>query len=439
MLTLKGETDDFRVTLRVPNLVMHKLYVERIQRMLLPEPDDRDHGRWAAEQVYKGDVAVKKSLGWTKKSAFINRQHDLSFLKQWISEEPDNLLFIFGPKSSGKTTLLSHFIEQNMPDNRYDIKHFNLREIFIVNYQHFIQTFFSIDYSKSKEDVKERWQYNLKVFNLTVDTLKGLEEKSLDPFAVMKQELQKTAEKGIRSVIIIDELQALEGIYLNGQRELLKELFNFFVAMTKESHLCHVMIASSDGYFIERIYNDSKLKKTSRFLEVEYLAKDDVMFWLGDLPGQSKINNLNLADVQKEAIWETFGGSCWEINEFLSDLLRVAQGGMVRQEDFDGLIAGKKVATRSMFVDYVGLFKDKRKLFFAIHAAAEQGNFEETDLESLVSKGVYDATSLRQELAELVRQNFLAYNPVTAIYSLQGKSMEHGLRMFVEKMQNRLA
>ncbi|MEA3477172.1 MAG: ATP-binding protein, partial [Bacteroidota bacterium] len=244
------------------------------------------------------------------------------------------------------------------------IKHFNLREIFIVNYQHFIQAFLGIDYSKGKEDVKERRQYNLKVFNLTVDTLKGLEVKSLDPFSVMKKEMQKTADKGVRPVIIIDELQALDGIYLNGQRELLKELFNFFVAMTKESHLCHVMIASSDGYFIERIYNDSKLKKTSRFLEVEYLTKDDVMFRLGDLQGQSKIKNLDLSDVQKETIWDTFGGSCWEINEFLSDLLRVAQDGTVQQEDFAELVAGKKVATRSMFVDYAGLFKDKRKLFF---------------------------------------------------------------------------
>ncbi|MEA3477171.1 MAG: hypothetical protein U9R60_03260 [Bacteroidota bacterium] len=81
----------------------------------------------------------------------------------------------------------------------------------------------------------------------------------------------------------------------------------------------------------------------------------------------------------------------------------------------------------------------KENFFFAIHSAAEKGSFEETDIESLVLKEVYDETSLRRELAELVRQNFLAYNPVTAIYSLQGKSMEHGLRMFVEKMQNRLS
>jgi len=370
------------------------------------------------------------------KPPFINRKNEISFLRSWIAETPKNVLFIFGPKSSGKTTLLSRFIDHNMPDSRYDIKHFNLRKIFIVNYQYFLQAFFGIDYSKSKEDVKERRQYNLKVFNLTVETLKGLEEKSLDPFAVMEKELQKRAAQGIRPVIIIDELQALEGIYFNGQRELLKELFNFFVAMTKEAHLCHVVIASSDGYFIERIYNDSKLKKTSKFLEVDYLLKKDVQFWLDDLVEHSAIETFALTDTQKEQIWDTFGGSCWEISAFLGDLLLVAREGGIPDDKFTNLIEQKKITFRSMFVEYAGLFKDKRALFFAIHeAAADNGCLEETDLESLVEKEVYDETGLRQELNELVRHNILAYNPVTAVYSLQGKSMEHGLRMFVEKMQ----
>ena len=44
--------------LKVPNLVMQSLYVERVQKMLLPEPDDRDDGKLAAEKVYqKGDMA----------------------------------------------------------------------------------------------------------------------------------------------------------------------------------------------------------------------------------------------------------------------------------------------------------------------------------------------------------------------------------------------
>ena len=60
---------------------------------------------------------------------------------------------------------------------------------------------------------------------------------------------------------------------------------------TKESHLCHVVIASSDGYFIERICQDSKLKKTSELMEVKYLQESDVMGWLSDLKTYSKITD----------------------------------------------------------------------------------------------------------------------------------------------------
>ena len=58
VLTIAGDTEDMEVILKVPNLVMQGLYVERIQRMLLPEPDDRDDGSDAAKLVYqKGDMS----------------------------------------------------------------------------------------------------------------------------------------------------------------------------------------------------------------------------------------------------------------------------------------------------------------------------------------------------------------------------------------------
>ncbi len=51
ILTLNGETDKGNLRLIVPNLVMRKLYVERLQEILLPEPVERDAGVLAAKQV----------------------------------------------------------------------------------------------------------------------------------------------------------------------------------------------------------------------------------------------------------------------------------------------------------------------------------------------------------------------------------------------------
>ena len=57
VLTIKDLTDNGEIALKVPNLVMRKLYVERLQTMLLPAPSERDDGILAAKQLYqKGDM-----------------------------------------------------------------------------------------------------------------------------------------------------------------------------------------------------------------------------------------------------------------------------------------------------------------------------------------------------------------------------------------------
>ena len=126
--------------------------------------------------------------------------------------------------------------------------------------------------------------------------------------------------------------------------------------MTKESHLCHVIIASSDGYFIERIYSDCKLKKTSTFLEVDYLAKDDVYYWLNNLEKESAINRYTLTPVQIDLIWETFGGSCWEIIRFLGNLLMRANDGKVPDTVIEEERQKVLIQMRSLYADYAKLF-----------------------------------------------------------------------------------
>jgi hypothetical protein len=58
VLTIAGLTDAGEVSMTVPNLVTKRLYVERLQLMLLPEPADRDDGASAAKRLYQtGDMA----------------------------------------------------------------------------------------------------------------------------------------------------------------------------------------------------------------------------------------------------------------------------------------------------------------------------------------------------------------------------------------------
>ncbi|QTA82023.1 AAA ATPase-like domain-containing protein [Desulfonema limicola] len=57
VLTMKEETSEGKISLKIPNLVIRGLYAEQICEMLLPEPVERDEGKFAAEKLYqKGDM-----------------------------------------------------------------------------------------------------------------------------------------------------------------------------------------------------------------------------------------------------------------------------------------------------------------------------------------------------------------------------------------------
>ncbi|MBF0468902.1 MAG: AAA family ATPase [Desulfamplus sp.] len=57
VLTISEDTESLKSTLKVPNMVMKSLYVDRICKMLLPFPSVRDEGKLAAEKLYQeGDI-----------------------------------------------------------------------------------------------------------------------------------------------------------------------------------------------------------------------------------------------------------------------------------------------------------------------------------------------------------------------------------------------
>jgi hypothetical protein len=51
-LTTAGETRTGKTALKIPNLLMKSLYIDRIVQMLIPDPYIRDKGKLAAEQIY---------------------------------------------------------------------------------------------------------------------------------------------------------------------------------------------------------------------------------------------------------------------------------------------------------------------------------------------------------------------------------------------------
>ena len=67
---------------------------------------------------------------------------------------------------------------------------------------------------------------------------------------------------------------------MNWGKKLLDEFLNFCVRLTKEKHISHVVILTSDTLFLDEIYNNSKLQEASKFKLIWHLKYEDVKKWL---------------------------------------------------------------------------------------------------------------------------------------------------------------
>ena len=191
---------------------------------------------------------------------FIDREEETRFLLQHFAGEPHELLFVYGPKSSGKSTLLMHVAKQ-LDLSKYSIAYMDLRGLNISNYNSFLDTFFDNELTEKSREIKSGITVNTGLFKMT------REEKNVfdvNAFKVMEDKLLESQSSSVQPIIIIDEIQLLRDIKVNGESYLIDKLFNLFVRLTKVLHVAHVVLATSDSYFIEEIYNSAKLKKTSR-------------------------------------------------------------------------------------------------------------------------------------------------------------------------------
>ncbi|MCX6580050.1 MAG: ATP-binding protein [Candidatus Aminicenantes bacterium] len=359
---------------------------------------------------------TNEKLDYRKDVAFINREQDFKYLRNYINIRPESILFLHGPKSSGKTTLLYKFFEQIQKEQKLEVKFLDLRETFTNVYEDFLKTFFRVETRGGKKESLTS-NINIGFFKIDAAVEKKILEKRADPFKVMKAELLELTRKGIKPVLIIDELQALEKIYLDNdkERQLITALFNFFVAMTKQAHLAHIIIASSDGYFLNTVYIDSKLKKCSTFYKVDYLMKEDVMEWLLNLEKYSKITDYTLTEADAEKIWDTVGGSMWEIQDILSQLF---------EHPIDNVLDGYKQKMLGLITYYV-VQKEREKRENILKRFIHDENLW------VIDTGEEDEVILK----DMVTNNILYFDPTRAVYYPQGKSYHWGIRMYFESLK----
>jgi len=174
--------------------------------------------------------------------------------------------------------------------------------------------------------------------------------------------------------------------------------------------LAHIIISSSDGYFIETVYTDSRLKKTSQFFEINYLTHEDTMEWLTNIKKYSKIKDYTLNQDQAEKIWEVIGGSMWEIQYMLSGLFT---------DKLEDVLEKYKLQMRGIIVDYTKADSEKEKIFRLF-----------LDKSTISFADVKDVPNFEELLCDMVKNNILYYDPTLAIFYPQGRSLEWGIKLY---------
>ena len=204
---------------------------------------------------------------------FYNREKEIKEIMDILDTSPHLITFIYGPINSGKTELISHVIEE-LPEE-YVVFSINLRGKFISSYKDFVRALFKLEREKKdyNEIVKTLSEVSLKAVKCTeipiTESILDLffrEKPYEDVFEFLEDYFTGIAANKV-PVLIVDEIQKIGDVKVD--TSLIYELFNLFIRLTKELHLCHVFAVSSDSLFIERVYNEALLQGRCKYLLVD--------------------------------------------------------------------------------------------------------------------------------------------------------------------------
>ncbi len=346
---------------------------------------------------------------------FFNREKDIKYLKAVLSGEPNLVYFVYGPINSGKTTLLLKVFEE-LPEN-YRVFYINFRWRYVEEVKDLIQVLFRVKGESEKLSV-----FLEKILKGGVELLGRLggipipeevfellfrrTEKVEDVFAFLRDYFSIVVDKGYSPVLVIDEMQTIKEIINASGRPVIQELFNFLVGLTKESHLCHCLCATSDCLFIESIYTDARLEGRAKYILVDDLEKKEAFKAYEGFGFKNK-----------EVVWKHIGGKLGDMVKLYEDLKaeieeEKALGNMLKTEisRLSALLRSLRYAPLEVTIREKRFKVGYEDLLRALAVFKEKEKLKAEEIEEPVLIGG-------------VKENLFFYNPVEGAVRLQSRLM----------------
>ncbi len=236
---------------------------------------------------------------------FYNREKEIKDLLNIIRQEPNFITFIYGPINSGKTVLMYHLVNEvlSRQEKKYATFYINLRGYSITKREEFLKVLFEVYDEDTFKKKFDRILKGMEKYHKAIPVIRSIwreffyGEKSFDAFKHVENFLQELYDKGLKPIIIFDELQVIKDIKIDNF--LIYRLFNLFIRLTKELKLCHVFAITSDSTFIERIYNEAMLQGRCEYYLVDDFDKETV---------EKILREKGFNDKEINIVWHYFGG-----------------------------------------------------------------------------------------------------------------------------------
>ena len=123
---------------------------------------------------------------------FINRKKEIRDIEKYLTKKPNNVLFVYGPKSTGKSTLLSKVVN-NLDPKKYAINYLNLRRVIIYNFKTFLDVFFQETKKEKIRKIISGLTLNAGFFQVSADDEEMLKKM---PLRLWKIKLELLKKKG---------------------------------------------------------------------------------------------------------------------------------------------------------------------------------------------------------------------------------------------------
>ncbi len=346
---------------------------------------------------------------------FYNREKEIRDLLNMIRQEPNLITFIYGPINSGKTVLMYHLVNEVLP-REYAAFYINLRGYAVTKQDEFLKVLFEVYDEDSFKKKFDRILKGMEKYHKAIPVIRSIwreffyGEKSFDAFKHVENFLQELYDKGLKPIIIFDELQVIKDIKIDNF--LIYRLFNLFIRLTKELKLCHVFAITSDSTFIERIYNEAMLQDRARYYLVDDFDKETV---------EKILRSKGFNDEEIDIVWEYFGGK----PIYLVEAIQAKEMGRDIKKEVEKMLKLKVVQIRDRIE--VLKFVEKR-----VRIEGKEIVVNRNRLLNLLSRFKHEEIipyeGISPELLYLIENNILFLDPVNNIVKPQSKLILKAIR-----------